>query len=72
MPNARPLYVRTGDHVPQSRAWIATPSHRAGAKYVHRNVLDLAPTILSLLGVTPPLHMMGRILQSDRTVASTP
>lgn len=71
-PNARPHYVRTGDHVPQSRAWIATPSHRAGAKFVHRNVLDLAPTILSLLDVAPPPHMKGRILQSDATVASTP
>ena len=72
MPNARPLYVRTGDHVPQSRAWIATPSHRPGEKYVHRNVLDLAPTILSLLDVAPPPHMGGQILQSDRATASTP
>ena len=62
VPNARPHYVRTGDHVPQSRAWIATPSHRAGAKFAHWNVLDLAPTILSLLDVTPPAHMAGRVL----------
>jgi len=72
IPNARPLYVRTGDHVPQSRAWIATPSHPPGAKYVHRNILDLPPTILSLLGVAPPPHMTGQVLQSDRIAASTP
>ena len=73
VPNTRPQYVRTGDHVPQSRAWIATPSHRGGAKFAHRNILDLAPTILSLLDVTPPPpHMTGRILHSDAATASTP
>jgi predicted AlkP superfamily phosphohydrolase/phosphomutase len=72
VPNARPHYVRTGDHVPQSRAWIATPAHLAGAKFVHRNVLDLAPTILSLLDVAPPPHMAGRILHAETPPAPTP
>jgi len=71
-PNARPHYVRTGDHVPQSRAWIATPSSRGRVKVAHRNILDLAPTILSLLGVAPAPHMAGRILHSDAPPAATP
>ena len=72
VPNARPQYVRSGDHVPQSRAWIATRSHPGGAKYARRNVLDLAPTILSLLEVAPPPHMVGRVLQPDNVPVSTP
>jgi predicted AlkP superfamily phosphohydrolase/phosphomutase len=70
-PNARPHYVRTGDHVPQSRAWIATPSGRGRAKPARRNILDLAPTILSLLDVAPAPHMAGRALHSDAATAST-
>jgi predicted AlkP superfamily phosphohydrolase/phosphomutase len=72
VPNARPHYVRTGDHVPQSRAWIATRSSRGGAKGARRNILDLAPTILSLLDVAPAPHMAGRALHSDAATASTP
>ena len=72
VPNARPHYVRTGDHVPQSRAWIATPSSRGGGKVTHSNVLDLAPTILSLLDIAPAPHMAGRILHSDDATAATP
>ena len=72
VPNARPLYERYGDHVPQSRAWIALPSRRGGEKITHRNVLDLGPTILSFLNVVPPSHMTGRSLYSDSEVAATP
>ena len=71
VPNARPHYVRTGDHVPQSRAWIATPSSRSGGKVARRNILDLAPTILSLLDIAPAPHMAGRALHSDAATAST-
>ena len=34
-------------------------------KVTHGNVLDLAPTILSLLDIAPAPHMAGRILHSD-------
>jgi predicted AlkP superfamily phosphohydrolase/phosphomutase len=63
--NERPGYRRRGDHVPQSRAWIRAPGFARSAKAQEGSVLDLAPTILALLGVAPGSHMTGDILPHD-------
>ncbi|MEN3975260.1 alkaline phosphatase family protein [Emcibacter sp. SYSU 3D8] len=51
VPIRSPGYPRTGDHVPNTRLWAAGPDIRAGRRMPDGNVLDIAPTILHLLGV---------------------
>jgi predicted AlkP superfamily phosphohydrolase/phosphomutase len=55
-PIGRGSVRRYADHVPQSRAWLR------GAHVTRSiaNTLDLAPTILELLGVLAPAHMRGQ------------
>ncbi|MDJ0945872.1 MAG: alkaline phosphatase family protein [Kiloniellales bacterium] len=61
-------YKRMGDHTPDSRAWIRAPGFPAGLEGASGNVLDLAPTILSLLDVPVPAEMTGVAL--DRALSS--
>lgn len=56
--NEKPFYRRSGDHTPQSRAWIAAEGYGAGVTS-RGDILDIGPTILSLLGVAPPSHAEG-------------
>jgi predicted AlkP superfamily phosphohydrolase/phosphomutase len=65
-----PLYKqhmpRVGDHTVESRMWAIGP----GAPRAERgNVLDLAPTILSLLDVQAPEWLDGSSLAEDRATA---
>lgn len=56
---------RGGDHTPESRLWIRAPGAVAGAELRRGNALDLAPTVLSLLGVAAPDDLDGRSLLGD-------
>ena len=61
---------RTGDHTPQSRLWVVGPGVAAGGAASQANVLDIAPTVLELLGVPLPGGIDGRPLawRGDRRV----
>lgn len=61
IPINSPGYPRTGDHVPNTRMWAAGPGVAAGQRLPDGSVLDIAPTILELLGV-PPGDVDGRTL----------
>jgi predicted AlkP superfamily phosphohydrolase/phosphomutase len=61
-----PFRPRTGDHTGESRAWAKGPSIAARASIVDGDVLDLAPTVLSLLGVPPAAHFDGTPLPLTR------
>jgi len=66
VPNEKPYYRRSGDHVPQARAWVCAGDYPVGASG-RGNVLDLGPTILELAGVERPPHMTGTPLNSHLT-----
>jgi arylsulfatase A-like enzyme len=69
-----PLYTnrmpRTGDHTVESRLWIAGPGVAAGRRLSEGNVLDIAPTVLRLLGVPPPAAIDGRALAVHEPAAA--
>jgi len=46
-----PNIPRSGDHTVESRVWAVGPGVEGGARLPDGNVLDLAPTVLRLLGV---------------------
>jgi predicted AlkP superfamily phosphohydrolase/phosphomutase len=62
VPINAPGYPRTGDHVPNTRLWAAGPGISAGSRLADGNVLDIAPTILGLLGVPAAADGDGRAL----------
>jgi bisphosphoglycerate-independent phosphoglycerate mutase (AlkP superfamily) len=52
--------VRSGRHSNEGALWFRTGEH-----VVHDGPVqleDIAPTVMRLLGVTPPEHMTGRVL----------
>jgi predicted AlkP superfamily phosphohydrolase/phosphomutase len=53
---------RSGDHTVESRLWAMGPGIRAGTRLEGGNVLDLAPTVLALLGVPAPDRLDGKPL----------
>jgi arylsulfatase A-like enzyme len=57
---------RTGDHAPQSRVWIKAPELAATDDVSVGRAIDVAPTVLSLLGVPVPDTMDGTPLISLR------
>ena len=57
-----PGLPRSGDHVPVARLWSKGPGIAPGESPVNGNVLDVAPTVLDLLGVEPPAACDGRSL----------
>jgi predicted AlkP superfamily phosphohydrolase/phosphomutase len=53
---------RSGDHTVESRLWVVGPGIAPGARLEGGNVLDLAPTVLALLGVSEPEGLDGKPL----------
>lgn len=53
---------RSGDHTTQSRIWLAGPRVGTPRFECRGNVLDLAPTVLDLLGLDPAPGMDGHSL----------
>jgi predicted AlkP superfamily phosphohydrolase/phosphomutase len=58
---------RPGTHHPRSFVALRGPRVRAGRLEAGHHIADVAPTILSLLGVTPPASMDGRVLGTEGT-----
>jgi predicted AlkP superfamily phosphohydrolase/phosphomutase len=57
-----PAFGPTGDHRPEGILIASGPSIRMGAEPSEAGLLDVAPTVLHLLGVRVPDDMDGRIL----------
>jgi predicted AlkP superfamily phosphohydrolase/phosphomutase len=53
---------RSGDHTVESRLWAMGPGIPPGTRVEGGNVLDLAPTVLALLGVAEPEGLDGKPL----------
>ena len=53
---------RSGDHTPESRLWAVGPGIASGGAPSQAHVLDIAPTVLALLGVPLPAGIDGRAL----------
>jgi predicted AlkP superfamily phosphohydrolase/phosphomutase len=57
-----PNTPRSGDHTVESRLWAMGPGISPGTRVEGGNVLDLAPTVLALLGVAKPEGLDGKPL----------
>ena len=64
-----PGYPRSGDHRPVSRIWHIGPGVSRREEAESANVLDIAPTILALLGVPVPAELDGQVLDSAKSPA---
>lgn len=53
---------RRGDHTPEARLWLVGPGIRPTTSPGSAHALDVAPTVLSLLGVPIPSELDGRPL----------
>jgi predicted AlkP superfamily phosphohydrolase/phosphomutase len=60
--NEVPGCPRSGDHGIESRLWASGPGIEPGISDATGNVLDLAPSVLQRLGLTPPRGLDGRPL----------
>ncbi|MGK2914107.1 MAG: alkaline phosphatase family protein [Porticoccaceae bacterium] len=58
----KPWMPRTGDHAPHSTMWVVNGPFPAGARFDGGDVLDIGPTVLEMLGLTPPDDIDGRSL----------
>ncbi len=56
---------RSGDHTVESRLWAIGPNVPAGLRLQKTHVLDIAPTVLDLLGVPLPRDLDGRPIAFD-------
>jgi predicted AlkP superfamily phosphohydrolase/phosphomutase len=52
----------TGNHRPTGFALALGPEIPAGRALKGTSILDLAPTILTYFGITPPAYMEGKVL----------
>jgi predicted AlkP superfamily phosphohydrolase/phosphomutase len=68
-----PAFGPTGDHRPEGILIVHGKAFKQGAKPLNASLLDLAPTVLQLLGVPVPNDMDGRVLTElfDPAVVST-
>ena len=68
-----PAFGPTGDHRAEGVLIASGPAIREGAKPSGATLLDIAPTVLHLLGVPVPGDMDGRVLEEilDPSVAPT-
>ena len=53
---------RTGDHTPHSTMWVVNGPFPGGARFDGGDVLDVGPTVLEMLDLTPPDGIDGRSL----------
>lgn len=53
---------RNGDHTGEARLWLAGPGIAKDERLVQAHALDVAPTVLALLGVQTPDGLDGRAL----------
>lgn len=65
VPLHKPRNPRTGDHNGHSRLWMVGPGAPRCRSPRRGRSVDVAPTVLSLLGVAPPPWMDGRSLSAD-------
>ena len=63
--NFHPNIPRSGDHTVESRLWAFGPGIEPCGRAQTGNVLDLAPTVLALLGVPIPPTTAGRPLSGS-------
>lgn len=63
VPYGPPHNPRSGDHSAESRLWMLGPGIEATDIPLSGNVLDIAPTVLSLLGVPLPAEFDGTPLR---------
>jgi bisphosphoglycerate-independent phosphoglycerate mutase (AlkP superfamily) len=54
---------------PSERGWILVDDAALEPKQTAVRLVDIAPTLLSLVGVTPPEYMQGRRLFEPRVPA---
>lgn len=59
-------YMRSGSHTPNGFLLMNSPLLEAGETIPEGQALDLAPTILSLMGATIPDYMQGKALVRER------
>ena len=69
VPVHHPHAPRSGDHTTHSRLWISGPSLRPAAVGAPASVLDIAPTVLAVLGVALPDWLDGRPLVTSQPPA---
>jgi hypothetical protein len=60
----------TGNHRSNAFSVAVGPEIRPGQILNGTSILDLAPTILDYLGVTPPAYMTGKVLDELRGTAT--
>jgi predicted AlkP superfamily phosphohydrolase/phosphomutase len=66
-------YLRTGSHVERGLLVAAGPGIEAGAELPAGHALDLAPTILTLVGAPVPSHLTGQpLIQRERSGRAQP
>ncbi|MCP4327944.1 MAG: hypothetical protein GY791_05835 [Alphaproteobacteria bacterium] len=59
-PINKPRNPRSGDHRPVSGVWLTAPSRRDKLNFEGGKSVDLAPTILTLMGLEPPAWIDGK------------
>jgi predicted AlkP superfamily phosphohydrolase/phosphomutase len=67
-----PAFGPTGDHRMEGILIAEGPAFRPGATPRHADLLDIAPTVLALLGVPVPADMDGRVLVELLDPANAP
>jgi hypothetical protein len=55
-----PLELKSGMHHPEGMLWIRRGEHVARVHDARVPLTSVAPTLLGLLGISPPDHMRGR------------
>ncbi len=54
--------LKSGMHHPDGMLWIRTPDRRHNVEPIKVSLIDVAPTLLAMLGVAKPSHMVGKAI----------